>query len=88
MKKYNEKLIAASTKIAHDSLNKSMNMAKTLTNPSNKIAKVGGRIGSIIGIVFIITGIVKLSLGDGIWAIASLITGIVTVISNLLWSRR
>lgn len=87
MKKYNEKLIQASAKIASNSLKKSKATVERLTNPSRKVAQIGHRIGSLVGVIFIILGIFKLLLGEGIWAISSVVVGIITIISNIISSK-
>lgn len=62
--------------------------SKKLRKPSSKIAKIGMAIGSCAGIGLLLTGIVQLFKDKPLWALGSLFSGIVTILSNLICYHR
>ena len=75
LKNHNEKMLAFTKKVANG------------TYPSPKASKIGSYIGSVIGIVLTIAGGFGIIIG-GIWGLGSLLTGIATIISNILNLKR
>lgn len=84
---YNEKILGATTKISQETLNKSMDRVKKLTNPSKKVSRIGSKIGITIGISLIITGTVSILLGHK-WGIGTCLAGVTSVISNIINLKR
>lgn len=58
--------------------------SKRLRTPSPKVSKIGTTIGGCVGGGLILAGTVQLLTGSPLWALGTLSTGTITVISNLL----
>lgn len=57
------------------------------TYPNKKIAKTGSYIGSFVGFLLAIVGLIEFLLG-AIWGIGCLLAGIITIISNIFNLKR
>ena len=61
-----------------------MEQSKRLRHPAPKVAKIGATIGRSIGVGLVLIGCVHLFMGKSLWAIGALLTGTITIISNVL----
>lgn len=87
MNNYNEKILDATKKMAQEALDKSMERAKKLSNPPKKVLIMGSKIGMAVGTVLIIIGTVSILFGRK-WGIGSCLTGVASVISNIISLKR
>ena len=88
MKKYNEKIIEASQKLSQDTLRKSADTVKKLTNPSSKATHVGSVIGTIVGVGLLCGGLVGTVLGKSIIGVSSFTAGAAAIVSNIINLRK
>lgn len=88
MKKYSKEVINSTMDIHKKTLKKSKKWTDKLTRPSKKISCVGSSIGTIIGIGFILYGVIKVVSGSKLIASSSFFVGICTIVSNIINIRR
>ena len=87
MKKYNENILKATKKLSSNTLHKSKKTVNKLANPSHKAARVGACIGITAGIGLVISGVILIILNYK-WGVWMSIAGVVTIISNVIQSKR
>ena len=88
MKKYNENILKTTRKLSSNTLHKSRNTVKRLTDPNNQTQMIGSRIGLGAGaFLFVLGGSYFLWRGDH-WGVWTVIAGIATIISNMIQLKR
>ena len=82
MRRYNENILKATKKLSSNTMQKSKNTVKRLTNPDNNIQKLGSRIGLGAGVGLLLLGSVFMLLGKN-WGLWTWIVGAATILSNV-----
>ncbi|NMM51626.1 hypothetical protein [Paenibacillus aquistagni] len=88
MKRYNEKILADTKKLAQQSVDKAMHSAAHLTKPPRHVARAGSVIGGIAGGILLVVGGVCLLLQYHTAAWVTLVAGATTIVSNRLNYKR
>lgn len=81
---YNKKMIKKTRNMSENIRDKSSDTVNKLTHPTKKVNKVGSAMGTSVGLGLVVFG----GLSGSVIGIGSLIAGIITIASNILYNKK